>query len=56
MRDKHYKSIGMRLDDENIKWLRQERKKHKSWNLLVKELIKKYDVPVQKMPKQLLEA
>lgn len=39
MRDKHYKTRSMRLDDESWKVLKDLRLRYKSWNLLIKSLL-----------------
>lgn len=42
MRDTHYKQFNQRLSDKNLDWLKKEREKHKSWNILFDELINNY--------------
>lgn len=42
-RDLHYKIFAQRLSDENINWLKKNRKNYKSWNLLFNELRKRYE-------------
>lgn len=41
-RDLEYKIFAQRLSDENIKFLKKERKKYSSWNLFFNKLIKNY--------------
>jgi len=41
MKDIEYKTFSVRLSDENINWLREENKKHKSWNKLFNKLREK---------------
>lgn len=39
MRDKHYKTFSIRLDDSLIIELKRKKEHYKSWNLLIRDLL-----------------
>jgi hypothetical protein len=44
----HYPILSLRLEEEIKDWLKEEKKKYKSWNLFFRELQKRYGL--KKLP------